>query len=110
MLNGYANEMEHGSILKSEAKQAIYKYGNAQLIMVFIHASHVKTNWRSKIKLCTNQSLKVHMIMESKKIKDEVLKLKRDHQFDTQTEVNHHVKYKNKTYHYHAWTKFKTFI
>ena len=44
----YANEVEHESILKSEAKQAIYKYGNAQLIMVFIHASHVKANWRSK--------------------------------------------------------------
>ena len=26
MLNGYANEIEHGSILKSEAKHDIYKY------------------------------------------------------------------------------------
>ena len=42
------------------------------------------------------------MIMGSKEIKDEVLKLKRDHKFDIQTEVNHHAKYKNKTYHYHA--------
>ena len=48
MINGYVNEIEHGSILKSEAKQAIYKYGNAQLIMVFTHISHVKTNWWSK--------------------------------------------------------------
>ena len=50
------------------------------------------------------------MIMESKEIKGEVLKLKRDYQFDTQTEVNHHAKYKNKTYHYHAWTTFITCI
>ena len=42
------------------------------------------------------------MIMELKEMNDEVLKLKRDHQFDIQTEANHHAKHKNKTYHYHA--------
>ena len=42
------------------------------------------------------------MIMKLKEMNDEVLKLKRDHKFDIQTEVNHHGKYKNKTYHYHA--------
>ena len=41
---------------------------------------------------------------------DEVLKLKRDHKFDIQTVVNHHANHKNKTYHYHAWTTFMTYI
>ena len=39
----YANEIEHGSILKSEAKQAIYKYEYVKMVMVFTHTSHVKT-------------------------------------------------------------------
>ena len=40
--------------------------------------------------------------MKLKEMNDEILKLKSDHQFDIQTEVNHHTKYKNKIYHHHA--------
>ena len=42
MLMNYANEIEHESILKSEAKHSIYKYEWVKMIMVFTHTSHVK--------------------------------------------------------------------